>query len=265
MAAQPIENYGVIGNMRSIALVSIEGAIDFFCFPNFDSPTVFAALLDNEAGGTFRIDPDLENVRTKQLYLPETNILLTRFLSDSGLAEITDFMPVQSGKKGKIYAHQIIRMVRVIKGEVRFHMRCAPRFNYARAKHTAHLENRIVCFEPEDKQLCPCMTLHATLPLELDGNDAVASFSLHAGGTAMFAFGEEDRSKELLAKGSVEHHFQETARYWRDWVGHSNYSGRWREMVNRSALLLKLLCSGFTPRSPSRDRPLVRVRVFRAR
>jgi GH15 family glucan-1,4-alpha-glucosidase len=87
------------------------------------------------------------------------------------------------------------------------------------------------------------MTLHATLPLELDGSDAVATFSLKAGGTAMFAFGEEDRSKVLLAKGAVENHFQETARYWRDWIGHSNYSGRWREMVNRSALLLKLLCS----------------------
>ena len=118
--------------MRSIALVSMEGSIDFFCFPNFDSPTVFAALLDNERGGSFCIWAELENQRSRQLYLPDTNILLTRFLSDSGVAEITDFMPILAGKKGEIYAHQIIRMVRVIKGEIQFRMRCAPRFNYAR-------------------------------------------------------------------------------------------------------------------------------------
>src|SRR5271154_4223473 len=95
---QPIENYGVIGNMRSIALVSIEGSIDFLCFPDFDSPTVFAALLDGERGGSFGLNPDLEDMRVKQLYLPDTNILLTRFLSESGVAEVTDFMPVVEDK-----------------------------------------------------------------------------------------------------------------------------------------------------------------------
>src|SRR5580692_10122830 len=91
---QPIENYGVIGNMRSIALVSITGSIDFLCFPNFDSPTIFAALLDTERGGSFALNPDLPDMRVKQLYLPDTNILLTRFLSERGVAEVTDFMPV---------------------------------------------------------------------------------------------------------------------------------------------------------------------------
>jgi GH15 family glucan-1,4-alpha-glucosidase len=242
MAAQPIENYGVIGNMRSIALVSVEGAIDFFCFPNFDSPTVFAALLDEDRGGTFSIDADLPGMRTKQLYLPETNILLTRFLSEFGVAEITDFMPVLEGKKGAIYAHQIIRMVRVIKGEVPFVLRCAPRFDYARCSHKAHMDGMIICFEPEDEK-CPPMTLHATLPLALEGQDAVAGFTLKAGEKAMFAFGEADSDTELLAPEEIENHFQETARYWREWLSHTNYSGRWREIVNRSALMLKLLCS----------------------
>ncbi len=81
---QPIENYGVIGNMRSIALVSVEGSIDFLCFPDFDSPTIFAALLDTDRGGSFSLNPDLEDMHVKQLYLPDTNILLTRFLSESG-------------------------------------------------------------------------------------------------------------------------------------------------------------------------------------
>jgi len=242
MAAQPIENYGVIGNMRSIALISMEGSIDFFCFPNFDSPTVFAALLDNEKGGTFCIQAQLENLRTKQLYLPDTNILLTRFLSDAGVAEITDFMPILAGKKGEIYTHQIIRMVRVIKGEIQFRAFCAPRFNYARNGHIARAENDCVHFEP-DCTASPKMTLHATVSFALDGNDAVASFTLKAGEMATFTFGEADPDQNVLDADAIEDHFHQTSQYWRSWIGRSNYSGRWREMVNRSALLLKLLCS----------------------
>src|SRR5579875_1943500 len=90
----PIENYGVIGNMRSTALVGTNGSIDFLCFPRFDSPTLFAGLLDPERGGQFVIEPQMEEMRTRQMYLPDTNILLTRFLSDDGVAEVTDFMPI---------------------------------------------------------------------------------------------------------------------------------------------------------------------------
>ena len=242
MAGQPIENYGVIGNMRSTALISMEGSVDFFCFPKFDSPTVFAALLDPERGGCFSITAELENQRTRQLYLPDTNILVTRFLSDSGVAEITDFMPILAGKKGAIYAHQIIRMLRVIKGEIHFSMRCAPRFNYARDKHVTRAESDCVYFEPECKD-CPHMTLHATVPLARDGADAVASFTLKSGEAATFIFGEASPEVKILRPKAIENHFQQTSHYWREWIGRSNYSGRWREMVNRSALALKLLCS----------------------
>ena len=116
---QPIENYGVIGGMRSIALVSVEGSIDFLCYPDFDSPTIFAALLDPERGGSFALNPECEDMRAKQLYLPNTNILLTRLLSEKGVAEITDFMPVGTGRDGQKqrYGHHIIRVLRVIKGE----------------------------------------------------------------------------------------------------------------------------------------------------
>ena len=96
MSFEPIENYGAIGNMRSIALVGMNGSIDFLCFPKFDSPTVFAALLDDQRGGRFQIQPQLENVRVRQLYLPDTNILLTRFMSNEGLVELTDFMPIRA-------------------------------------------------------------------------------------------------------------------------------------------------------------------------
>src|SRR6516225_5796252 len=144
---QPIENYGVIGNMRSLALVSVEGSIDFWCYPEFDSPTVFGALLDPERGGSFTLRPVLAEVRVKQIYLPNTNILLTRFLSESGVAELGDFMPVGVAKQQ--YGNHIIRHLRVIKGRVPFEMRCAPRFDYARSGHELHRDHMAAVFVPK--------------------------------------------------------------------------------------------------------------------
>jgi GH15 family glucan-1,4-alpha-glucosidase len=245
---QPIKNYGVIGNMRSIALVSIEGSIDFLCFPNFGSPTIFAAILDAERGDSFALHPDLEDMRVKQLYLPDTNILLTRFLSESGVAEVTDFMPVveDKDKDKQRYGHHIIRMLRVIKGQVRFEMHCAPRFNYARSGHKAQRDQGSIYFI-SDSPDCPSMALHASFPLHVEGADAKAFFTLNAGETATIVFGEGDEKEKALTRvldpAHVEEHFQETSRFWRAWISRSNYTGRWREMVNRSALVLKLLCS----------------------
>ncbi len=134
MAFEPIENYGVIGNMQSIALVGMNGSIDFLCYPNFDSPTVFAAILDDQRGGRFEILPQLTNMRVRQLYLPDTNILLTRFLAEEGVAEITDYMPIE---KDGAQPNEIVRRVSVIRGNVHFNMRCQPRFNYAATNHVA--------------------------------------------------------------------------------------------------------------------------------
>ncbi len=247
-SSQLIENHGVIGNMRSAAVIAVDGTIDFFCFPHFDSPTIFAALLDAGKGGLFRIDPQMESIRYKQLYLPDTNILLTRYLSDGGVAEVTDFMPVESGEEETPYAHQIIRMVRVIKGTVRFKVRCAPRFDYARGSHKTSQEQDAICFQPEgDGAEALTLHLHATVPLAIEGPDGVADFTLNKGETASFAFGSVKREEvgphHLLHPQAIEECFQRTAQYWRDWVGKSSYKGRWREIVNRSALVLKLLFS----------------------
>ncbi|HEY9225272.1 MAG TPA: glycoside hydrolase family 15 protein [Gemmatimonadaceae bacterium] len=236
---QPIENYGVIGNMRSIALISVAGSIDFLCYPEADSPTIFAALLDAERGGSFAISPALEDMRVKQLYLPDTNILLTRFLSESGLAELTDFMPVSSNRQ---YGNEIVRMMRVIKGTVRFEMRCAPRFDYARSRHKVEPGEARVVFIPDHAE-CANMALRATFPLRVEGADAVASFTLRAGETAMMVFGQATDNERPLDARLIEEGFDETARFWRHWIGQSTYSGRWREMVDRSALVLKLLSS----------------------
>src|SRR4029453_6608039 len=136
MPFEPIENYGVIGNMQSIALVGANGSIDFLCYPNFDSPTVFAALLDDEKGGCFQIQPQLNKSRVRQMYLPDTNILLTRFLADEGVAELTDYMPIDSDGGEP---NEIVRKVAVIRGDVRFRMRCQPRFSYATCGHQVEI------------------------------------------------------------------------------------------------------------------------------
>ena len=124
---QPIENYGVIGDLNTIALVGLNGSIDFMCFPEFDSPSIFCALLDKNKGGNFEVAPLGKNIKHKQMYLPDTNVLLTRFLSEDGVGEISDFMPVDEGHQG----HILVRRVTEVRGEETYKMHCRPRFNYA--------------------------------------------------------------------------------------------------------------------------------------
>src|SRR5262245_61646060 len=127
----PIGDHGVIGDLHTVALVGMDGSIDFLCLPHFDSPSVFAALLDCERGGRFQIAPLLGSAARKQLYLPDTNVLLTRFLDANGVAEVSDFMPVEDAGQA------LVRRAKTVRGEVRFQMRCDPRFDYGRATHTA--------------------------------------------------------------------------------------------------------------------------------
>jgi len=233
---QPIEDHGVIGNMRSLALVSVTGSIDFLCFPKFDSPTVFAALLDPEKGGFFCIQPDLEGSRTKQLYFPDTNILVTRFLSEKGIAEMTDFMPLID----KDYRSRIVRKVSVIRGEIEFTLQCHPRFDYARMGHRIERDDNAIVFVPDGDQ--PAMVLNASVGLTPVGQGVSQKFRLKTGETAVFVFGaDRTETRQPPSQASVESEFNETAEYWRSWIAKSSYRGRWREMVSRSALLLKLL------------------------
>ena len=134
MAYQPIENYGIIGDLHSVALVGMDGSIDWLCLPHFDSPSVFAAILDDERGGRFKIAPVSGGVTRKQLYWPDTNILVTRFFAPHGVAEITDYMPIHASTNGGA-GHQLIRRVEVVRGEMAFRMECSPAFDYARDGH----------------------------------------------------------------------------------------------------------------------------------
>src|SRR6266850_3038491 len=239
MAFEPIENYGVIGNMQSIALVGMNGSIDFLCYPEFDSPTVFAALLDDQRGGRFEIRPQLTNMRIRQLYLPDTNVLLTRFLAEEGVAEVTDFMPIE---KDSEQPNEIVRMVTVVRGTVTFAMRCQPRFQYARASHRTELGERRALFFPADDN-CPAMSLYSTTDLEQDSGDVVSRFTLQGGETASFVLGGPYLQGQPPEMEFIGARLQDTIRFWKTWIAKSKYKGRWREMVHRSALLLKLLIS----------------------
>jgi GH15 family glucan-1,4-alpha-glucosidase len=240
MSYQPIENYGVIGDLHTVALVGMDGSIDFACFPHFDSPSIFAALLDDAKGGRFKIAPHFEDARQKQIYLPDTNMLLTRFLSDEGVAEVSDFMPVAERR----HAHQLIRRAKTVRGEVRFNMICAPAFDYGRASHRIEKRDGEVIFrsEGDDKT---AVRLRADVPMKVQGGAVVSEFTLGAGQTASFVLEDANAWPEssAIAPDYVAKAFKETMNFWRSWIRHSTYRGRWREMVNRSALALKLLTS----------------------
>jgi GH15 family glucan-1,4-alpha-glucosidase len=237
---QPIENYGIIGDLHTVALVGMDGSIDFLCAPKFDSPSIFAALLDEDTGGRFRISPHLTDERTKQVYLPDTCVLLTRFLADQGVAEISDFMPI--AELGN--PHAVVRRVKTVRGVVTYRMLCAPRFDYARAGHRVEASEREALFVSTGKDGL-AFRLRSSVPLRLNGPDAVAEFTLRAGDCASFVFEEArpGRASPCGGEDYVSNSFKQTVNYWRKWVAASQYKGRWREMVNRSALTLKLLTS----------------------
>lgn len=241
MQAQPIENHGIIGDLHTAALVGMDGSIDFMCFPRFDSPAIFAALLDPNKGGYFQIAPmGADGFRHKQLYFPDTNMLLTRFLSDDGVVEISDFMPI----KQLGHFHDLVRRVKVVRGEVRVRMVCAPRFDYSRAEHTVEKHGREILFASKGRDRT-AVRLRASVPVSVKEGDAVAEFKLRAGENASFILEEARPGKESPAAQAsyTTESFKETMNFWLNWVGRSQYRGRWREMVNRSALTLKLLTS----------------------
>ncbi len=234
----PIENYGAIGDLNTVALVSLEGSIDFMCFPRFDSPSIFAALLDSERGGCFKISPASGSFKYRQHYLPDTNILLSRFLGEDGVAVVSDFMPVQHLG----HRHNLVRRVKVVRGEIRFRMICAPAFDYGRRSHTVGGKTNEHIFVP-DRGPQPALRLRSSVPARVKNGAVTAEFKLRTGETASFVLEEAVPGEESPSANAdyVSDAFKETMNYWQSWIGRSNYRGRWREMVNRSALTLKLL------------------------
>jgi GH15 family glucan-1,4-alpha-glucosidase len=246
MSYLPIEHYGVIGDMRTAALVGMNGSIDWCCLPHFDSPSVFARILDDRKGGFFSLSPAPNHKaesKVKQMYLPNTNVLVTRFLSAAGMAEVVDFMSVGRETGGQTHqsARQIVRIAKAIRGPLRFRMECRPAFDYARQAHEIEIgrEGKCAVFRAGAAKFA----LRSSQALKPHGEGAVAEFSLEAGEQASFILRHDESGSGQLTEetADAEDLLTETVRFWRDWASHSRYHGRWREIVTRSALALKLL------------------------
>jgi GH15 family glucan-1,4-alpha-glucosidase len=240
VAYLPIEDYGIIGNLETVALVGRNGSIDWFCFPNFDSPSVFGSILDDDKGGHFKIAPvSTDGVTCKQFYWPETNVLVTRFLSDDGVGELIDFMPIGAPRDGSGF-HGLIRFVKVVRGRLAFRLDCVPAFNYARDEHTVELVNGGAVFASPGLRLA----LAADQPLTVSGTGVTLDFTLSDGQSASFEIHPVKRGSNSsigIDDPEAQRLFRDTIQYWRTWLSQCTYTGRWREMVYRSALVLKLL------------------------
>ncbi|WP_350023017.1 glycoside hydrolase family 15 protein [Pseudomonas protegens] len=234
-AQRPIDAHGIIGDMRSAALVNDQGSIDFFCWPEFDSPSIFCSLLDSPAAGIFELAPVLADARRQQIYLPDSNVLQTRWLGTEAVVEVTDLLTIDDDPE---QLPLLIRRVRVVSGQATLRLHCAPRLDYGRAATGARQEGDSVCFEAPGQ---PGLRLLGDQPLHLERDSARAEFVLQQGQGAEFILGGVDDLR--VRHGDNELHLTRTLKFWRDWIGQSNYRGRWREMVNRSALALKLLTS----------------------
>ncbi|MBB4635535.1 glycoside hydrolase family 15 protein [Longimicrobium terrae] len=239
----PIADHGVIGDLHTVALVGLDGSIDFFCAPRFDSPSVFAAILDAGAGGSFRVDPQLGEARRKQLYLPDTNVLLTRTLSATGVAEISDFMPIGESEE----VRRVVRRVKSVRGDVRFQLCCAPRFGYGQVGHRTEAQDDAILFIPDDPRAAGfgCLRLRGSVPMRIVDGDAVAEFELGAEQTATFVLEADIDGQDSVpaTHDYASESFKRTVNFWREWIGKSTYRGRWRDEVHRSALVLKMLFS----------------------
>ncbi len=240
MGYLPIENYGVVGNLRTAALIGMNGSVDWLCLPRFDSPSIFAAILDDTRGGFFQIAPSSPGVRHKQFYWPETNILVTRFLHPDGVGELEDYMPVATRSGGRESRDQLVRRIRVVRGEMAFRLSCKPAFDFARAKHEVVMVEHGAHFHGPGLSL----GLLASHQLRVSGDGVEAEFTLSEGESATFVLrhiGPNDHAGHCPGSGEAEDRFRETVLFWQRWLSRCTYHGRWREMVHRSALALKLL------------------------
>ena len=232
----PIAEHGLIGDLHTVALVGTEGTIDWYCCPRFDAPSLFGAILDKERGGYWRLSPEDGDCTSKQLYIPDTNVLITRFYSPDGVAEVQDFMPVASeGHR----LHCLVRRVTGVRGQLHFRLEVKPRFDYGRSKHETRLHKRGAVFESPALSVA----LGSPLPLERSKEGVHASFALKAGESVTFVLDSIDDGEEprVYDEHGALRAFEDTVAFWRRWLSRSRYTGRWRETVHRSALTLKLL------------------------
>ncbi|OLD13187.1 MAG: hypothetical protein AUI97_04910 [Crenarchaeota archaeon 13_1_40CM_3_52_17] len=234
---KPISDYGVIGDMHTAALVGLDGSIDWYCAPRFDSPSVFAALLDSQKGGRFQLSPT-GKFTTKQSYEGETNVLATTFDSQEGRIKLTDFMPCFM-EKGELKGfHELHRIVDCLEGDPGLRITFQPRFNYARG-NTIIRETRDGCLARNQRHH---ISLASSVKLLVsDKNLLVNDFRLSRGQRIVLVLKWGNSSPTLAARYETSRKLSKTVSYWKRWVGHVKYQGPYRTHVVRSCLVLKML------------------------
>ncbi|KAL8295326.1 hypothetical protein RB598_005738 [Gaeumannomyces tritici] len=285
----PVENYGIIGNMRTCALVGMDGSIDFMCWPDFDSPSVFCRLLDKDKGGHFSIAPPADiSCTTKQQYLPSSNILQTRYIHEDGVVDLVDFFPrpkqtivVAKAPKQNAFREMtkvpdelkkwLVRRVECIRGSLALDIELFPALGYAKEPHvteiieSAHGEqcnntkSKTVTFHGKDLKLqldvtldCGDHTSAGTYPVVrfekvkrpgMLGEGVVAHITIQEGQAASFVLREDipNHVTEHITTAVLDAQQHSTQSYWYNWISKSKYKGRWREVVSRSLMILKLL------------------------
>ena len=250
----PLRDYAAIGDGRTVALVAGDGSIDWLCLPDLDSPSVFAAVLDAEHGGSFRLAP-AGQFTTERRYVPETNVLETTFVTEEGVVRVTDAMLLPGD--GLAPARELARRVEGLSGRVPMRWRVKPRFAYG--SRTPRLGRRGVTPVATDGPQAIALSSWAAGEPTVDTGSISGDFISRQGETALLVLSGADQEPLVLPhRAGVESRLKATVAFWRDWAAERAHEGPWREAVTRSALALKLLIhapSGAIAAAPTASLP----------
>lgn len=254
-----IQDYGIIGDCRSAALISREGSIDWLCWPKFDSPAIFCAILDRDRGGYWRIGVTKASSIARK-YVPDTNVLQTTFQCASGIVTLTDLMPVSSEefkRTKRLPDHEIVRQIECSAGEAEIEMEFVPRAFYGMEPVAIHDVGKLGVRMKVGKGV---YWLRTNAPLDLGNASAHSHFHIRAGEIFQFSFSyTEDAPAVLNPLGDfVRDEIERSISFWQEWTSRSTYKGTYREAVVRSVLALKLLTfapSGAIIASPTTSLP----------
>src|SRR6185312_344702 len=237
-----IQDYGIIGDCRSAALVSREGSIDWLCWPKFDSPAIFCAILDRDHGGHWRIGV-AKAVSVSRMYVPDTNVLQTNFECTSGIVTLTDLMPVSTEefkRTTRLPDHEIVRQIECSAGEAEIEMEFVPRAFYGQEPVFIRDLGKLGMRMKVGKGV---YWLRTNAPLDLSKASAHSHFHIRAGDVFQFSFSYTEEAPAVLNPlgDFVRDGIERSITFWRDWAGRATYEGPYREAVVRSVLALKLL------------------------
>ncbi|KAK5990938.1 hypothetical protein PT974_09213 [Cladobotryum mycophilum] len=280
----PIEDYGMVGNMHTCALIGIDGSVDFMCWPDFDSPSLFCRLLDKNKGGYFSISPPPElGCTIKQQYLPSSCILQTRYIHEEGVVDLVDFFPrpksaqvMTKGYKQNAYREAtyvqeelkkwLVRRVECIRGSLTLDIDLFPAFGYGRDEHdltlcqkthtTNDLVSKIATFhskdvklqldvavDQEDAHTSPKIVFERVRKLSMLGEGLVARIQIKAGQSISFVLRNDipNHITKVITNQVLDMKQHDTQSFWYNFISQSKYKGRWREVVSRSLMILKML------------------------